>query len=343
MTGFSALYFPDTLPPAPLVAGLTALLGPLACYQPLADAPLPPPWSELAAAGYLQLRRPQLPEPQMAQRLQALLKELDDQRGEAAGLFARNLAAAFSADRAETSPEVAGALRGQNPAPASLRAQQDTWQALLLLKLNENLEGRELELESALREIEQGRSRLLHQLRGEEKESPPNPPPGNHPSRPLVPQRPWRHPDRLLRAWSRLFLADPQGADLLVTADRESWNLLLEPANSGGNRPVPLARLLLPTSESPPEQNRQEIAAELRAALQKAAATGNPEEVAATTSTWNQAQTATGADCAGSLEIMLVPRSPADLPAAINPAADPAATGNQARPQHRLLGLVTRP
>lgn len=346
MTFFPALYFPDTLPPSAAVAPLAGLLGSLTALRPLGGESLPAPWSQLAAEGALQLTSPALPDPTMTEQLRALLKELDDSRGDAALLFARNLAAGLSANREEQATELVAPLLGQAPEPTAVQAREELWQALLLLQLHETLECRELELEEELQKIDSARGTLFNQLRGEEmveseaeRASPDRP----GPKRPLAPPRPWRNVPRLLRAWGRLFALDSNGAKLLLTADREVWGQLLDYGTAGDQDVISLGKLILPT-DAPQLSGQAEGASErLYSALLKAAADGESEGARAAVTDWNRQIPESDQDANYLLELVLCPGlSPQKLisRAADLPEAADAPTGSRPN-SHALLGLCT--
>jgi hypothetical protein len=360
MRRFSALYFPDTLPPPAAFPGPAALFAPLDCYRCLPEeGPPPSPWAELADAGLLQFHAPLETGPDHG-RLQALLREIEGQRGEAALLFVQNLIARSSAKQEETAPELVGPLLGLKEDAAAARERESLWQALLLLKLAETLERGEIELEAELAKIETGRATLLRKLQGEkpeEEDAAPAAPAKVGPNE--LPVRPWRNSARLLRAWSHLFLRDRSGADLLLSADPEAWNILLERAAADNRPAVALACLKLPhpptlpggglglASEqagTPAVRLPAPLAApqqQLLQALEQAARTGATEPVAAAGTAWNQAVASQGA-AAYVLDIMLLPQTPlAELVARCCPQAAPAtktAKGRGANP-HGLIAL----
>lgn len=360
MRCFSALYFPDTLPPPAAFPGLTALFTPLGCYRCLPEeGPPPSPWAELADAGLLQFRTPLEAGPDHG-RLQALLREIAGQKGEAALLFVQNLIARSSAKQEETAPELVGPLLGLREDAAAARERESLWQALLLLKLAETLERGEIELEAELARIETGRATLLRKLQGENPEEEDAAPAGLAKARPNeLPVRPWRNSARLLRAWSHLFLRDRTGVDILLSADPEALTILQERTAAEGRPPVGLACLNLPRLKTLPgtgiggsSDQAGTPAARLPAplaalqqqllhGLEQVARTGETGPIAAAGTAWNQAIAAHGAT-AYVLDLMLLPQTPlAELVTRCFPQAAPAtktAKGLGANP-HGLIAL----
>lgn len=355
MTRFSALYFPDTLPPPTVVAELAPLLGPIRSHRCWPDDQPPSPWAELATAGQLEFLTSFDPGPD-SQRLQALLRELADRRGEDALLFAQGLAAEFSAQRQETAPELVAPLLGLTEDAAAGREREALWQALLLLKLAENLERGELEVEEGLRRIEAGRQALLHRLNGpddDDNEDDGAKADSRAAEQPSSRPRPWRNSARLLRAWSRLFLLAPERPELLVSADLEAVALLRENAENQGHPPQPLVTLQIPRLTL--GAGGEAAGHALRQALAQAAVNGTPGETAAAAAAWNRLATegreqgAPDSGTLGTLEILLFPRTPLSqlITASGNrlpdqnrlkpPAATDTKTGHGEKP-HGLLG-----
>ena len=318
MTSFSALYFPDTLPPPAAVAGLAPLLAPLRSHRCWPDDRPPSPWSELAAAGQLEFLASFDPGPD-SRRLQALLRELAGRKGEDALLFAQSLAAEFSAQREETTPELKGPLLGLAEDASAARERENIWQALLLLKLAENLERDEQEAEEKLQAIETRRAAMFRQLNGDETAAEA----GHQNGEPSVPPRSWRNPGRQLRAWSRLFLRTPERPQMLVSADAEAWSLLLDRAENRDPSPKPLATLQLPRTPeltAKPEDDTpstgkpwREARQTLLAALEQAAADGNGAAATTAADTWNRqvaGHEANHPPGRHTLEIVLLPQTP---------------------------------
>ena len=289
-----ALYFPDTLPPTATVNGLAALPFSIHCLRCWPGDQPPAPWSELVAAGRLAMVTSFDPG-EDGRRLQNLLRELEGRRGEDALLFAQGLAAEFSARREETAPELIGPLLGQTRDHHADRQREELWQALLLLKLAENLERGELEIETELQAFEARRAALFRRLNGNEEEAAASQSPAQI-EEPSGPVRPWRQARRLLRAWSRLFLRSGVYPELLLSADADAWSLLTEHAEKMGCPPQPLATLQLPRLTTGPEAATAtakqwpglEAGQGLISALQQAANEGGGEQAAAAAAEWNR-------------------------------------------------------
>ncbi|MFU8818306.1 MAG: hypothetical protein ACNA74_01130 [Desulfurivibrio sp.] len=296
MPPLSALYFPDLLPPPAAAAALTELLAPLRCYRispDLTDAPptapgrqpAPPsftPWTRLRESGKLEFYQPLAADRIDLARLHQLLRELEGRSGQDAALFVQGILAGLSAGRQELASELVGPLLGFHEDPAAREEEETLWRALLLLKLAEIQERRELELVEELRGFEESRAALFRQLRGEEETA--------TPAKTQDSLNPGKNSTLLLRAWGQLFLRDQRPTELLVSADPDAVALLLDHATTLNRRePLSLGRLQLPTAAGPPipDQARSELAR----ALGRAAAEGNGEVAAMAIATCNQTRT----------------------------------------------------
>ncbi|ADH86907.1 hypothetical protein [Desulfurivibrio alkaliphilus] len=352
-----ALYFPDILPPLAAVAGLAPLPFPLHSLRCWPDDQPPAPWSSLVAGGRLQPVTSFDPGPD-SRRLQNLLRELEGRRGEDALLFARGLAAEFSARREETAPELIGPLLGQSRDRASDRQREELWQALLLLKLAENLERGEMEIEAELQAFETRRAALFRKLNGKDQEeakgdAPAEPPPKTADS--LAPPRPWRHAGRLLRAWHRLLQHSAVCPEMLLSADAEAWSLMQEFAENHHYSYQPLPTLLLPTPATDPAAPNdpiaptgqgQEVGRQLLTALQQAAKEGNSGSAVAAVEEWNrqiaaeeQNHPADHPPARHAVELLFFPATPLTRLLADYHRSTPAAPAEPGTPAGGLLAL----
>jgi hypothetical protein len=244
MTALNALYFPATSVTTRQVSRELFFFDKIFHYLP---AETENPDDPLAALGLCQ-GYPPVPFQEDLDRFRHLIREL---KGNEAEFYSGQLSA-LTAEKPgnldERSVRSLVQVLGGRPAEtdnAKAAAREELWQARLLLRLGEILQQEENTLQQELAAISIKEKELFESLKGEPEiaftltELPQSP--NSAPVRPEI----------LVKAWARLFLADPQrdSHHILTSAQQDAVELLFE-ANEAlsGKRPARLFRIPLPAA-----------------------------------------------------------------------------------------------
>ena len=244
MTSLNALYFPDTSITTRQVSRELFFFDKIFHYLPAEAEKSNDPEADLGLCqGY-----PPVPFQEDLDRFRHLIREL---KGNEAEFYSGSLSA--MADAAKNRDEqsvrsIVQALGGRAAAEAEgakAAAREELWQARLLLRLAEILNQEEQELQEELAAISIKEQELFEALKGE---------PEIAVSLSSLPQSIGRSPVRpeiVVRAWARLFLADPrqESHNILVSGHQDAVELLFD-ANEAlsGKRPARLFRIPLPAA-----------------------------------------------------------------------------------------------
>lgn len=210
----TALYFPGTSPTRSVVEALLLVHEAVCWYQPMEGMPL----GELEPLARRGLVKVMVPAPlgEERQRFELTVRDLLAHGQEYQGAYLATMAAATEPDRSTPGWALVDELKTRQAA-----VDQELWQARLLLQLQEIVDRQEREISQGLAALVKNKNALLSALRGEGQAGG-----AVRPERPasLSPLR----AEQLLRAWTRLFLADqaPERPAVLVT-DQEGVAALL--------------------------------------------------------------------------------------------------------------------
>ena len=245
MTSLNALYFPDTSVTTRQVRRELFFFDKIFHYLPMEAEKSSDPEADLGLCqGY-----PPVPFHEDLERFRHLIREL---KGNEAEFYSGHISA-MTADTAKNRDErsvrsivqALGGRSGVEAEGAKAAAREELWQARLLLRLAEILNQEEQELQEELAAISIKEQELFEALKGEPEIA------FALPSlQQSISSSPVR-PEIMVRAWARLFLADPRqdSHTILVSGQQDAVEMLFD-ANEAlsGKRPARLFRIPLPAA-----------------------------------------------------------------------------------------------
>ncbi|MFZ5766512.1 MAG: hypothetical protein ACOY4H_13080 [Thermodesulfobacteriota bacterium] len=257
MTSLNALFFPETSPEPEQLPQLLFFFDTIHHYQASeAPAAAPDPWRHLCP-GY-----PPLPFHEELPRFNQLIRELKGNEGEFYSGQLTAMASRFSDRPDETNVRsLISSLSGlgepvttQEDNRKKREKAEELWQARLLLKLAEILRQEERELAQEMAAVAAREQELFAALKGDDEDDEELAiPVAQLHSFPASSIR----PELLLKAWAKLFLADPRRAEhrIFVASREENAELLFEMNHSlNGRYPTRLLRLPLPWLDTLPAE-----------------------------------------------------------------------------------------
>lgn len=245
MPPLNALYFPETSVTTRQVSRELFFFDKIFHYLPAEAEKSSDPEAGLGLCqGY-----PPVPFHEDLERFSHLIRELKGNEAEFYSGHLSAMAAGPVKNREEQSVRSILQALGGRPAAedagAKAAAREELWQARLLLRLAEILSQEEQELQQELEAISVKEKELFEELKGEPEI------PFSLSSLPPAISRPPVRPEILVRAWARLFLADPRqdSHTILVSGLQDAVEMLFDANESlSGKRPARLFRIPLPAA-----------------------------------------------------------------------------------------------